>query len=490
MDLKKLTILHNNDIHGDFFAKEDNKKLLGGLSMLSGYVQKVRKDEERVVYAIAGDMLQGSIIDQEYKGISTMDVMNILGPDIATLGNHEIDYGLAQLMFLERCAHFPIINANLYIKPTGNKLFKSHEILMVGGIRMLFIGVVTEEILNYSGRDPLLGTFVDLTEAAREIEYIINNYKDLDIDYTVLLTHIGFEEDLKLAELLNPELGVDLILGGHSHTMLEEPAKVNDILIAQVGEGTSHIGRFDIVVDMDNNCVHEFTWEAVPIDESHCPRDKVLDELLEHYQTEVNSKYNRIISRLSRPLEHPDRYMETSLGNFFADIFKNQLDMDIFLLGSGSIRGKKLEELITLSKLREVFPYDDKLFSISLPGPVFEEMLRVFFKNVYKKATREFYQLSKGMAVKVRGFGDEVDVLFNNQRLLEDQFYRVGLQGFHFGLLDEIFGLDIKNSEVKIVSRTISTSSFDILDEFLDHNHFLDARLEGRISLEYPLIMD
>lgn len=488
MDLKKLTILHNNDIHGDFFAKEDKKRLVGGLSLLSGYVQKVRSEEKRVVYAIAGDMLQGSIIDQEYKGVSTIDVMNVIGPDIATLGNHEIDYGLAHLMFLERCAHFPIINANLYIKPTRSRLFNSHKIMMVGEIRMLFIGIVTEEILVYSGKDPLLGTFVDLFEAAREIEYIINNYKDIDIDFTVLLTHIGFEEDLKLAEILPRELGVDLILGGHSHTMLEEPAKVNDILIAQVGEGSSHIGRFDIIVDMDNNCVHEYTWEAIPIDDEHCPRDPAIDQLLESYQDEVDSKYQRIISRLKKPLYHPYRFEETELGNFFADLFLDQLGLDIFLLGSGSIRGKALDQLVTLSSLREVFPYDDRLLALNVLGEDLELMLKGYFRNVYNKKTREFYQFSRGLVAEVLGPGDVVDISFNGQELVADQVYRLGIQGFHYGIMEEVFGIDPERD--KRSARTLSTSSFDILDEYLDHHHFLDARVEGRIKLDKELILD
>ena len=95
MDLRRLTILHSNDIHGDFFATETQDKVIGGISMLSGYIDKVRKEEkDPVLYVISGDMLQGSIIDQEYKGISTILVMNMLEPDVVTLGNHELDYGL------------------------------------------------------------------------------------------------------------------------------------------------------------------------------------------------------------------------------------------------------------------------------------------------------------------------------------------------------------------------------------------------------------
>jgi len=90
--LKKLTILHSNDLHGDFMAKEADDDLLGGVSMLSGYISKVRREEPNTLYVISGDMFRGSLIDSEYKGISTIEIMNMIAPDVVTLGNHEVDY--------------------------------------------------------------------------------------------------------------------------------------------------------------------------------------------------------------------------------------------------------------------------------------------------------------------------------------------------------------------------------------------------------------
>ncbi len=103
---KKFTILHSNDMHGDFFAEmaEGKTELVGGLALLSGYVNRVREEEEHVIYVIAGDMLQGSLIDTEFKGISTIEIMNHLSPDVVSLGNHELDYGLPHLLFLEKMA--------------------------------------------------------------------------------------------------------------------------------------------------------------------------------------------------------------------------------------------------------------------------------------------------------------------------------------------------------------------------------------------------
>ena len=102
-NLKKLTLLHSNDMHGDFLAEKIDDDLVGGVSLLSGYISKVRQEEKNVLYAIAGDMFCGSVIDSEFHGISTIQIMNMLSPDIVTVGNHEVDYGSAHLLFLEKC---------------------------------------------------------------------------------------------------------------------------------------------------------------------------------------------------------------------------------------------------------------------------------------------------------------------------------------------------------------------------------------------------
>src|SRR4030042_765958 len=124
MNTKNFTILHSNDMHGDFLAEVQGGggKLIGGLALLSGYINQVRREEENVLYLIAGDMVQGSLIDSEYKGVSTMEIMNYLAPDCVGLGNHEFDYGLPHLLFLEKVANFPIANANLYISQYNKRM--------------------------------------------------------------------------------------------------------------------------------------------------------------------------------------------------------------------------------------------------------------------------------------------------------------------------------------------------------------------------------
>ena len=282
---KKLTILHSNDLHGDFLAEKVDDRLIGGVSRLSGYVNKARREDPNTIYCIAGDMFRGSVIDSEFRGISTIEIMNMMAPDVVAIGNHETDYGIAHLLFLEKCAKFPIINANLHIKTNNARLFKPYHILEIDGMKILFIGILTEDIINQTRNEGVIGSIVDVHEACQEVGRICNAYHAVDIDLTVLLTHIGFEEDKKLAEQLDPAWGVDIIIGGHSHTFIDEPAVVNNTLIVQVGTGTDQIGRFDITVDTDNNCISDYRWQNVPIDANHCPKDAALEGIISYYKT-------------------------------------------------------------------------------------------------------------------------------------------------------------------------------------------------------------
>ncbi|HAE44901.1 MAG TPA: bifunctional metallophosphatase/5'-nucleotidase, partial [Lachnospiraceae bacterium] len=333
-NLKKLTLLHSNDLHGDFLAEKVDDKLIGGVSCLSGYVNKVRNEEQNVIYSISGDMFRGSLIDSEFQGLSTIEIMNMLAPDVVTIGNHEADYGLAHMLFIEKCASFPIINANMYIKYVGTRLFNSHFIKEIDGMRVMFIGILTEEVLKNTKSEGVVGTLIDIQDAASEISKICDAYRTDDIDLTVLLTHIGIEEDKRLAEALDPACGIDIIIGGHSHTLLSEPCVVAGIPIVQAAVGTDQIGRFDIMVDTDNNCIDSYTWQCIPITEENCPRDEALEKVVSGYKDYTDEKYGRILTRFPREYTHPQRNMETELGNLLAECMRDQIGADLVILGS------------------------------------------------------------------------------------------------------------------------------------------------------------
>lgn len=481
---RKFTILHSNDMHGDFLSeqKEGSNQLIGGLALLSGYLNQVRQEEENVIFAIAGDMIQGSLIDSEYQGVSTIEIMNYLSPDVVTLGNHELDYGLPHLLFLEKVANFPIINANLYIKNHGRRLMQPYLIIEMAGFNILFIGITTEKVMDTLALDQLIGTFVSVEDAAIEIGKICNTYKNNDIDLTIALTHIGFDSDIELAKLLKPEWGVDMILGGHTHTILEQPAMVNDILIAQAGTGSDQIGRFDLVVDDDTNSIVDWTWELVPINSETATADQSLEDFIYSYQDKVDQKYNAIITHFTTKLDHSSRVVETTLGNMFADAMAEVAQSDVMLLGSGSIRSQVLGPIVTLKDLKTCFPYDDDLTQYTISGKQLQAIFKHIMRNENRDGEGECYQINHGVCAVYSQKDNTLVSLTVNTKSVEDELtYTITLQGYHFA--NSLMNLNISHEELLALAlpKVVSTSAYQVLEEWLRAHSNMTRKIEGRM---------
>lgn len=484
--IKKLTILHSNDLHGDFLAEKVDAQLIGGVSMLSGYVGKVRQEEQNTIYCIAGDMFRGSVIDSEFRGISTIEIMNMLAPDVVTIGNHEIDYGIAHLLFLEKCAKFPIINANLHIATNNARLFKSHYVMEIDGMKILFIGIVTESVLSMAKKEVLVGNLLDVHDAVTEITRICNAYQGLDIDCTVLLTHIGFEEDKLLAAQLDPELGVDIIIGGHSHTLPEKPEEVNGILIVQAGTGTDQIGRFDLEIDTENNCVHGVHWTSIPITDEFCPRDLALERILNRYKVLTEEKYSRVITRLKRQMTHPSRNRETELGGFLADILRRSLKVDVMLVGSGSIRTSEMGPIVLFSDLTECLPYDNSTVVLWVTGAQLQKMILYMLRDeVWEGVHSEFFQFSEGMRVVYHKASHRFkEFSLYGEQIEDEKIYKIGLQDYFYMNFEDIFSVSHEEIAQNRRPRIIVTTDRAILDEYLSSHQNLDHQISGRLIIE------
>ncbi|MBQ9543562.1 MAG: bifunctional metallophosphatase/5'-nucleotidase [Clostridia bacterium] len=483
-DLVNLTFLHSNDLHGDFLPKTVGGKETGGLSRLSGYVEKVRREDPNVIYAVAGDMFRGSVIDSEYQGLSTINLMNNLRPDVATIGNHEVDYGFAHLLFLEKCAKFPIINANLFITMNNSRVFTPFLNVEVGGLRVLFIGILTEEVLASTRSEKIIGTFIDLESAAKEVGVICDNYRTVNTDVTVLLTHIGIDNDIKLAEKLDPDWGVDLIIGGHSHTFIEEPVWVNGVPIVQAGTGTGVIGRADLTYDRASGKIEKIDWRCEKINEDTAPEDPVMKELIDSYRVKTDSKYKRVICRWARKLTHPSREQETEMGDLYADVMADDASFDVMLFGSGSIRKKELGPLIEYQDLIENTPFDGPIYMVEVTG---EQLRRIAYHLMRDDAwvgETEFYQFSSALRLTYRKSTHTIESLtFRGEPVTDDMKIKLGIQDYHFNNFDKFFGVPLKDVKKNMKPRIVATSQNNIIEEYFSTNPTLDSHVDGRITV-------
>jgi 5'-nucleotidase len=357
-----------------------------------------------------------------------------------------------------------------------------YVIINKAGFDILFTGIITDKVLASIKQDELIGSFISLEEASDEVGKITNAYKNDDIDLTILLTHIGFESDIELAKILKPEWGVDLIIGGHSHTVLEEPKKINDILITQAGVGSDQVGRFDIVVDDDTNSIVEHKWQLIPINSSLAEPDRKLQEYIESFKEAVDRKYSTMICKLATKLTHPLREEETTLGNLVADAFAESAQADTALIGSGSIRVKEMGPLVTLRDFKACFPYDDFLNRYTISGKRLKQIFTHIMRLDNRDGEGECYQVNSSLKVVYDDKTSSLDsISVNDGPVDDDKLYTVALQGYHFNNSKDYLGISNEELLESGKHKVITTSAQEVLEEFLRNNQNISKKIEGRL---------
>ncbi|PTN10098.1 metallophosphoesterase [Mangrovibacterium marinum] len=272
--LKKLTILHTNDIHSHidpFSPSNPSYAGKGGLARMSGLIQQIRQQEENVLLLDSGDMFQGTPYFNYYKGELILKVMSEMGYEGSTLGNHEFDNGLDALNNALDHAKFPFINSNYDFSQT--KLydrFNRYVVYRKNGIKIgvYGLGIELQGLVSNSNYEGTI--YNDPVEVAREMEGFLKLNKQCDL--VICLSHLGYRyESNKISDvrLAAETRYTDLILGGHTHSFLDKPVQVknadgNPVIINQAGWGGMVLGRLDFYFDAAAKQAPLAYYEAIP----------------------------------------------------------------------------------------------------------------------------------------------------------------------------------------------------------------------------------
>ncbi len=238
-ETRQLRILHMNDFHGCAMGQKllGSEEIQGGVSSLATLVTKLRQEKPTLLLA-AGDMIQGNTWTNLFQGRPVIEIMNAMRFDAMALGNHEFDFG--QRVLRERIseARFSILGANV----TGIPELKPYIIKTLGGARVGIIGVVTEDAPTATHPSNVAGlTFLSVPETVAKYVKLLRS----DVDIIVVLSHIGFNADMNLA---NTVKGIDVIVGGHTHTKNEKPMRIGETIIVQAWEHGLALGVLDLTI--------------------------------------------------------------------------------------------------------------------------------------------------------------------------------------------------------------------------------------------------
>ncbi|MBR1861564.1 MAG: bifunctional metallophosphatase/5'-nucleotidase [Lachnospiraceae bacterium] len=486
---KEITLLHANDIHGQlFFTVNEECEIMGGISLLSGYVKKTRA-ERPTFFGICGDVLQEDIWGSDYKGTNTVELINYIKPDALSLGNHELDYGIAHLLIFKECVEAPTLCANLNVSYLGQKLFKPSLVYDIDGVKILFIGVLPKAFFNKIMSDEFCRNSLTYVETYDAIREEIRAHEDEHIDLTVLMSHYGIEGDRTLAENMPEDIHIDLILGGHSHINMDEAEVIGGIPIAQSSYGTTHIGRFDLTVDTDRGGICDWKWERVELSEKVCDFDLGVDELADRIVFKTKPKTdNELICRFKEQYEHKSRVLETQLGDIIADTFAKIYPVDFTIIQSGSLRRTECGPEVTEKDLSELYPFDDRFVMVDLTGKEIREAFEYLFSlKPDGSVMNGTFQYSEGFRLVVDADdcwnkGCRIEELsFKGKPFEDDKTYRVGMTRNCANSTFRYFSIVLGPERQKTVS--LSTYN-ELASYFLKKPEPIEAPKQGRFVMK------
>jgi 5'-nucleotidase len=273
-----LCIVHTNDVHSrlDPFPMDGSKyQGMGGVLAREKMIRDLRKKNDHVLLLDAGDIFQGTPYFNVFKGEPEMKIMSMLGYEAATLGNHDFDNGIDGLVNQMQYANFPFVNCNYDVAHTAlENQVVPYTIIRKGKIKVGILGVGIE--LQGLVPDRLFGgiQYHDPIQAANETAYRLK--KNKRCDYVICLSHLGFEyKDNKVSDIVLAKESeyIDLIIGGHTHTFLNEPHKVKnrnnqEVVINQVGWAGLFLGRINIYFDNKGGYDYVSNFTAMSVKET------------------------------------------------------------------------------------------------------------------------------------------------------------------------------------------------------------------------------
>ncbi|APX90296.1 multifunctional 2',3'-cyclic-nucleotide 2'-phosphodiesterase/5'-nucleotidase/3'-nucleotidase [Brevirhabdus pacifica] len=402
-----LTILHTNDFHSRFepiskydsgCSAEDNDagECFGGSARLVTAVEEARGRGENVLLVDGGDQFQGTLFYTRYKGKVAAEMMNKLGYDAMTVGNHEFDDGPEVLRSFAEAVEFPILmsNADISGEPLLSDVIRKSVVIEKGGEKIGLIGLTprdTDELAS-PGKNVI---FTDPTEA---VQAEVDRLEEEGVNKIVVLSHSGYETDKRIAEATT---GVDVIVGGHSNTLLSNsdekaagpyPTTVGDTAIVQAYAYGKYLGELTVTFD-DAGAIVSAKGDPIIID-GKVVEDADTKARIAELAAPLEEIRQKVVAQAAEPIEggrEVCRVQECAMGNLVAEAMLDRVrdqGIQVAFANSGGIRASIDAGDVTMGEVMTVLPFQNTLSTFTASGQVLLDALENGVSQVEEGAGR------------------------------------------------------------------------------------------------------
>jgi 5'-nucleotidase len=363
----RVTLLQVNDVYQ--FAPVD-QGARGGLARVLTLKKEIEKQSPNTLFLLSGDTISPSVESITYKGAQMIDAWNAADLDYSTFGNHEFDFGPEVLRQRMNESKFKWIVANVIDKKTGKPFgdAPAYVVREFDGVKVGIFGLTLEETMTTSRPGPDV-EFLDPCETAQKI---VAELHAQGVKTVVALTHLSMSEDKEVARCAD----VDVIIGGHEHTLLESAA--GGAPIFKMTADARELGQIDLNISKTTGAVDSIDWRVIPV------TNKTKDD---PQFAALNLKYGKLLKELSQVVGRSSvaldarsavgRTQETNVGNFIADAFRAATKADVGLMNGGSIRADEIIAAGTLTKrdVLSILPFKNKVVKVELSGALLRQAL-------------------------------------------------------------------------------------------------------------------
>ncbi|OQB24458.1 MAG: Trifunctional nucleotide phosphoesterase protein YfkN precursor [Firmicutes bacterium ADurb.Bin182] len=363
----ELIIMHTNDVHSRYY--EDATQGYIGLAKVAGEKQRLINEGKNVLLIDAGDSIHGDLITNLSKGQSAPFVLNETGYDYLVPGNHEFNYDWKRLKELSYNCFGQYLSANIVVKDSNRFLFPPYMIRNVDGKRVGFFGLTTQDTVVMAHPDNTIG--LEFKNARTMAKWAVKELKRLGADYIVCIAHVGLDESATMTTeyIAKKVSGIDLIIDGHSHTVLENGKKVKKTLIASAGEYSKYVGKVTVTFD-DGKFTTEAHLDNYEEAKEYPVSSKVKDSI-DYLLKQKRALTDTVIC--STPVDligerEIVRAGESNLGHLATHAFLTLTGADAVIWNGGNIRQTIKAGSITMGDLLGVMPFGNVVVTVELSG--------------------------------------------------------------------------------------------------------------------------